>query len=391
MTKIYAAQIRDRDAVDSVFLVREKTTALAKNGKPYLTLKLMDRSGEIEGRLWDQVEELGGLFGKDDFIQVRGRASLYMGKMQLVVQSLHRMAEEEVELEEFLPVSPRDSGTMKQELSHLVASIRDEHLRALMNAFTEDAAFYRRYCSAPAGKNMHHAYLGGLLEHSLSVACLVDDICARYPQLNRDLLLVGALLHDAGKVQELSFSRSFDYTDIGKLMGHIVLGVEMIEQKAREIPGFPAALSMLLKHMLLSHHGQYEYGSPKLPQTLEAVALNYLDDLDSKINGVLLHMQKEPETEGAWTGYHRFYERNFFRGNRGPETNPVQQDSAAPAPPVPSRPAVSPPAASAGKKIAPGTERPEKQPRRGESLSFSMADQLREKSLDLFSVLEDKE
>jgi 3'-5' exoribonuclease len=161
---------------------------------------------------------------------------------------------------------------------------------------------------------MHHVYLGGLLEHSLAVASLADDICGRYPGLNRDLLIAGALLHDVGKVNELRYARSFEYTDAGKLLGHIVIGVEMIEEKLRELAGFPRELTILLKHLLLSHHGQYEYGSPKRPKTLEAVILNFIDDLDSKINGVRTHLDKEPDSESSWSLYHRFYDRYFFKG-----------------------------------------------------------------------------
>jgi 3'-5' exoribonuclease len=190
----------------------------------------------------------------------------------------------------------------------------DVNLRALLQAFLDDGAFLEAYSRAPAAKAMHHVYLGGLLEHSLAVATLADDICQRYPGLNRDLLVAGALLHDIGKVNELRYARSFEYTDAGKLLGHIVIGVEMIEEKLRGIPGFPRELAILLKHLLLSHHGQYEYGSPKRPKTLEAVILNFIDDLDSKINGVRTHLDKEPDSDSSWTQYHRFYDRYFFKG-----------------------------------------------------------------------------
>lgn len=345
MKKLYVRQIQEREWVDDVFLVRDKIVGMAKNGKPYLTLKLMDRTGEVEGRIWDQADEVALLFDRDDFVRVAGKASVYMGKMQLVIQELTRLKEESVDLADFLPVSQRPVAEMLDELRARVESLADGHLRALMEAFLADQAFLQSYSRAPAAKGMHHVYLGGLLEHSLAVATLAIDICGRYPGLNRDLLLVGALLHDAGKVEELRYARSFEYTDAGKLLGHIVIGVEMVEEKLRGIPGFPRELAILLKHLLLSHHGQYEYGSPKRPKTLEAVILNFIDDLDSKINGVRSHLGKEPESDSSWTQYHRLYDRYFFKGfGEAPPPGDLPTSPAAPEvtrTPAPRREAVS--------------------------------------------------
>jgi 3'-5' exoribonuclease len=330
--KIFVSQIQERDWVEAPFLVRDKTVGMAKNGKPYLSLKLMDRSGEIEGRVWDRVDELAALFDRNDFILVAGRASVYLGKMQLVVQELARLAEAQVDLADFLPVSARPVAEMIAELRTLVAGFSDPHLRRLMEAFLADEAWLAAYSRAPAAKAMHHVYLGGLLEHSLAVAALADDICRRYPGLHRDLLITGALLHDVGKVNELRFERAFEYSDAGKLLGHIVIGVEMVEEKLRTVNGFPLELAILLKHLLLSHHGQYEYGSPKRPKTLEAVVLNFIDDLDSKINGVRSHLEKDGGGDSGWTQYHRFYDRYFFRGFVAvPGEDPVAPGEAPPA------------------------------------------------------------
>lgn len=314
MKKIFASQIQERDWVETPFLVREKTVGMAKNGKPYLSLKLMDRSGEIEGRVWDRVDELTPLFERNDFILVAGKASVYLGKMQLVIQELSPLAESQVELADFLPVSLRPVDEMVDELRTLVAGFSEPYLRRLMEVFLADEQWLAAYSRAPAAKAMHHVYLGGLLEHSLAVAALADDICRRYPGLRRDLLITGALLHDVGKISELRFERSFEYSDAGKLLGHIVIGVEMVEDKLRTVPGFPRELAILLKHLLLSHHGQYEYGSPKRPKTLEAVVLNFIDDLDSKINGVRTHLEKDAAGDSGWTQYHRLYDRYFFKG-----------------------------------------------------------------------------
>jgi 3'-5' exoribonuclease len=289
--------------------------AMAKNGKPYMTLHLMDKSGEIEGRVWDNVDVISSLFEKDDFISIQSKASIYLGKMQLIISELSRVPDDQVELADFLPEAERDSEEMVEELQTVVSSISDGHLSEILSAFFLDPEFLALYRIAPAAKGMHHVYLGGLLEHSLAVAKLVDLIAPLYPGLNRDLLIAGALLHDVGKVREMTYLRSFDYTDEGKLLGHITIGTEMVQEKISSIPGFPVELAMLLKHMILSHHGQYEFGSPKRPKTVEATVLNYLDDLDSKINGIRTHIRKEPVNQSRWTAYHRLYDRYFFKEN----------------------------------------------------------------------------
>ena len=319
MSKMFVSDIKDRCQVDSVFLVKDKITAMAKNGKPYLTLRLMDKTGDVEAKVWDNIDQIALSFDKDDFIAVRSKATVYLGKMQLVISDLKRVPDEEVALADFLPETERDIQEMVDELHSLVTSLSDANLRVLMGAFVDDPAFLAVYRTAPAAKGMHHVYLGGLLEHSLAVARLIDRIVPLYPGINRDLLITGALLHDVGKVREMSFTRSFDYTDEGKLIGHITIGVEMIQEKIAAIAGFPRELGMLLKHMLLSHHGQYEYGSPKRPKTLEATILNYLDDLDSKINGIRTHIRKEPDNPSRWTSYHRLYDRYFYKENLLPD------------------------------------------------------------------------
>lgn len=336
MKKIFVKDIQERDLVESPFLVRDKIIGMAKNGRPYMTLKLMDCTGEVEGRIWDRVDEVSARFSKDDFVRVCGKASVYMGKMQLVLQDLDRIEESAVELSDFLPVSMRPVAEMVGELSTVVDGLVDSDLKNLMRAFLADEAFMKGYTRAPAAKAMHHVYLGGLLEHSLAVAVLADDICRRYPDLNRDLLVVGALLHDVGKVAELRYQRSFEYTDAGKLLGHIVIGVELVEEKLRTLQAFPQELAIHLKHLLLSHHGQYEYGSPKRPKTMEAVILNFLDDLDSKINGVRTHINREPDSESSWTQYHRLYDRYFFKGaSEKPVSKPeVHRTAAEILPPV---------------------------------------------------------
>ncbi|MDZ4186199.1 MAG: HD domain-containing protein [Desulfuromonadales bacterium] len=365
MKKIFVEQIRERDVIESPFLVRDKTLAMAKNGKPYMTVKLIDRSGEIEGRIWDRVDEFDAVFDRDDFIVVHGKASTYLNKKQLVISNLRKISENEIDLVDFLPVSPRDNEEMRRELQTLVASLRDPSLRALAESFFNDAGLLRAFATAPAAKSMHHAYIGGLLEHSLAIAALVDLVAPRYPTLNRDLMILGALLHDIGKIGELSYVRSFDYTDEGKLIGHIVMGVEMIDERIRTFPDFPRGTAMLIKHLILSHHGQYDYGSPKRPKTLEAIVLNFLDDLDSKINGVSAHIDREAESASDWTSHHRLYDRYFYKGEKpAPPAIPVSVSPSLP---------VSVPA-------APTT--PDKQPK---SFGNNLGEQLRSANLDLFN------
>jgi len=359
---MYVNQIGERDQVETVFLVRDRIQAMARNGKPYMTLKLMDNTGEIEARVWDRVDEFARLFDKNDFLHVSGRGNLYMGKMQLVVQQLRKVSEEDVDLADFLPVSKRSFTEMREELDQLLASMSDGPMRKLMGAFFNDSEFFRLYSRAPAAKGMHHVFIGGLLEHSLAVAALACDVAQRYAQVDRDLLIAGALMHDVGKTAELSYERSFDYTDEGKLVGHIVMGVEMIEERSRTIPDFPRQQVMMLKHLLLSHHGQYEYGSPKRPKVLEAVILNFIDDLDSKINGIQTHIDKEPERTGDWTGYHRLYDRYFYA-------------------PLEPRPNGDLPQAELAE---PCSEPPKVRRSRDEPLGFTLGEQLAGQNLNLF-------
>ena len=369
MKKVFIKDIQERDLIDSPFLVRAKIIGMAKNGRPYMTLKLMDCSGEVEGRVWDRVDELSAQFDKDDFVHATGKASVYMGKMQLIIQNLNRSEESEVDLAAFLPVSTRPVAEMVAELTSIVEGLADHALKNLMQAFLSDKDFMAGYTRAPAAKAMHHVYLGGLLEHSLAVAALANDISQRYPDLNRDLLVVGALLHDVGKVAELRYQRSFEYTDAGKLLGHIMIGVELLEEKLRTLHDFPQELAIHLKHLLLSHHGQYEYGSPKRPKTMEAVILNFLDDLDSKINGVRTHIDREPDSESTWTQYHRLYDRYFFKGTcakpviETDKNNDAERESPS---------------------VAPVEKQRSGQPR--SRFSNTLGDQLQEKKLDLFGV-----
>ena len=311
MKSLFAADIRENQLIDAMFLVASKAQGVTKGGSSYLTLKLLDRSGEIEARVWERADDLARGFAKNDFVRVRGQATLFQGKVQIRVQDVVRVDESKVAAEDFLPRSANDPESMLAELQTILRAIQNPHLLALAEACFADEALMSLLKQAPGAKTIHHPYLSGLLEHTLSLLKLILKVVENYRGVDVDLLLIGGFLHDIGKVYEFSFDRAFDYTDAGQLLGHLVMEVEMVTKKIDTIPEFPAELALLVKHMLVSHHGAYEFGSPKLPQTLEAVILHSLDDLDGKIQAIQNMPEKEPGAK--WTAFHRAYGRSFFR------------------------------------------------------------------------------
>jgi len=311
MKSLYAAEIHENQSVDSLFLVAAKNHGVTKGGNSYLVLKLLDRSGEIEGRVWDRADDLARGFDKDDFVRVRGQATLYQGKVQIRVQDVMRVEEVNVAAEDFLPRSAFDPEAMLEELQSILRGIKNPHLLTLAEACFADRELMDLLKRAPGAKTIHHPYLGGLLEHTLSLLRLILKVVENYQGIDVDLLLIGGFLHDIGKVYEFSFDRSVEYTDGGQLLGHLVMEVELVTKKIEAIPEFPNELALLVKHMLVSHHGAYEFGSPKLPQTLEAIILHSLDDLDGKIQAIQNLPAKE--TGSKWTAFHRAYGRSFYR------------------------------------------------------------------------------
>ena len=310
------ADLKAGKANGGLFLVQSKDVREGKTGKKYMSLTLMDRTGEIAARMWDNVESVSGLFERDDFIRVEGETQEYQGKQQLIVHRLKKALDEEVELQDFLPASKRDPLVMYAELRSILAGMSNPHLKALMEAIFADPKIAERFPVAPAAKSIHHAWLGGLLEHVLSMCELSRRIGQHYIALgypvDLDLLLSGALLHDIGKIDELSYERSFSYSTPGQLLGHIVIGVQIVEDKLRGLPDFPPKLRMLLEHMILSHHGQLEFGSPKLPVFMEALLLAQIDNLDSKMAIMLSSIEKDRDGEGEWTGYNPALERQVL-------------------------------------------------------------------------------
>ena len=317
MAKIFIGEVKKGQAVESTFLVREKVLTKTKSGNPYLALRLADRTGEIDGRVWEGATDFISLFEADDFIKVRAEVDEFQGTLQLRILKLRKCQEGEIQLDDFLPKSSRNVEEMMAELRKITSQVHHPSLRGLLEAFFADEDFVRKFKLAPAAKAVHHVYLGGLLEHTLSIVQLILLIGPRYKGINQDLLVTGGILHDVGKISELSFERSFDYTDSGRLLGHITLTVEMIDDKIRRIPGFPEDLSTLLKHIVLSHHGEYAFGSPKLPQTLEALLLHHIDDMDAKLQSFLAWIEKEKDSPSRWTAYHKLFDRYILKPGEG--------------------------------------------------------------------------
>jgi 3'-5' exoribonuclease len=313
--KTYLNEIKENENVDSLFLVKEKSSGLTKTGNTYLKLKLVDRSGETEGRIWTSVDTLSGSFEKDDFVHVKGKAVSFQDHLQLNITHIERVKEEEILLSDFFPMTEKDVEGMFQNLVEMSQSIKDQHLHHLLRLFWEDKPFVEQFKMAPASTRLHHTYLGGLLEHTLSLSQLVIRNAGHYTGLNLDLLITASILHDLGKVDELTYRRSFDYSDEGRLLGHIILGIERLESKIQQIPNFPKDLAAQLKHLLLSHHGQYSWGSPKRPMTLEAVMLHYLDDMDAKMNGIRQFLKTHVSEGSRWSAYHPVFEQFFYVPN----------------------------------------------------------------------------
>ena len=326
------ATLKEGDWVDETFLVSAKQIMIAKNGGMYLSVKLADKTGEVDGKLWDNAEEVAGRFEKEDFIRVKGVAANYQGMMQVKMKTVEKVDDSKVDLANFLETSPKNIEEMVKELSAFAAGIGNTYLRQVMNAFLADKTFMDVFRRAPAAKALHHNYIGGLLEHIVELIALARDVAKHFPGIDTDLLTVGAFLHDIGKVRELSVRKSIEYTTEGRLLGHISLGYEMLAEKIKAIPGFPDELTMLLKHIMLSHHGEYEFGSPKRPKIQEAIIINYLDDLAAKISNFRATLKRENVDAGEWSYYSKMHDRYLYRqasyaDAEGPEAPGAVPDS----------------------------------------------------------------
>ncbi len=319
MTRLYVKDLKSGDTIDEVYLVSDKQLRANRNGNLYLQVDLRDKSGTVNARMWNATEALFHSFDVNDYLRVRGKAQIFQGSMQVILSDLQVIDPNRVEVMDFLPHTPQDIDKLLARLREIMLGLTNPYLRALAEAFLMDDEFVRKFTAAPAGIKNHHAYVGGLLEHVVNLLEVASRITPFYPQLDRDVLLAGVFLHDIGKINELTYQKAFAYSDEGQLVGHLVIGVEYVDRKAAEAASligepFPAELLLRLKHMILSHHGSYEFGSPKLPMTLEAVALNLLDNLDAKIASFHDQIRDDRDPSSAWTQYNPSIGRKLYKG-----------------------------------------------------------------------------
>lgn len=323
-TRRFVSQLGHNEQVSQVFLASDKQLRPNRNGNLYLQLQLSDRSGAISARLWNASENDYRAFENGDYVLVDGNTQLFQGNMQFIANAIRRARPDEVDDGDFLVLRGDEIDRMATRLAEILRTIQSPELRNLAECFLMDSEFMAKFTAAPAGMKNHHAYQGGLLEHVVGLMELVLAVAPRYPQLDQDKLLVGAFLHDAAKTDELSYDRDIAYTDEGQLLGHMVLAMTMIDDKVRDaerLSGeqFPRPLVTEIKHMVISHHGEYEFGSPKLPMTLEAVALHHLDNLDAKLASFTQLINDCPNVESNWTQYHTNLGRKLYKGARSEE------------------------------------------------------------------------
>lgn len=325
------ADLEPRQQITALFLVQSKEIRQKKTGEPYLSLTLIDRTGDIDAKMWDNVAEVMDTFDRDDFIRVKGETLIYQNKLQLTVHRITRVDDREVDLADFLPVSKRDQEEMFAELQGIIAAIGNPHLKALLEAIFSDAEIAAAFKRAPAAKSIHHAWLGGLIEHVLSLASLARITAGHYQGIDEDLLMTGVLLHDIGKIRELSYGRSFGYTTEGSLLGHIHIATRIIADKVHAVPGFPPKLRDLVEHLVLSHHGQLEFGSPKVPLFPEALLLHHLDNMDSKMELVRATLERDKANPNPWTPYVPALERSILNKDKylAPPAAPASVKPAA--------------------------------------------------------------
>ncbi len=361
MKSKYVSDLRPNEDVTTTFLVQSKDVRLKKTGEPYLSLMLADKTGAIDAKMWDNVADVVDTFDRDDFIKVKGRVQVYQNRPQFTIHKMVRCDEALVDFADYFPASERDPDEMFAELRNIVKGVNDEQIRALLDAVLDDPEIAARFKKAPAAKSVHHAYLGGLLEHVLSLCYLCKVTAQRYPFIDLDLMIAGAVLHDIGKIYELSYRRSFGYTDQGQLLGHIIIGLRIIDDKLRGLPDFPPRLRALIEHIVVSHHGSLEFGSPKVPVFPEALLFHYLDNIDSKMENMRAVLERDNQVEGVWTAYSPPLERYILKkekflaggGDFGDEPAPGDETTAPsdavpsgsespakerPAAPVPGRP-----------------------------------------------------
>lgn len=311
----FIADLREGDHISGIYLCKNKQNLKTKAGKSYYSMLLQDKTGTLDAKVWDLNNGIEH-FESMDFIKVDGLITSFQGALQVNVRRVRRTQEQEYDIRDYLPTSRFDIEEMMKELAEIIQTIKNPYLKTLLDSFfVKDKEFIKSFKAHSAAKSVHHGFVGGLLEHTLSVTKLCDFYCKRYPILNRDLLLTAAMCHDIGKTTELSLFPENDYTDEGQLIGHIVKGTEMIHDRIRDIPNFPQVLANELKHCILAHHGELEYGSPKKPALVEALALNLADNTDAKME-TMTEFFAGAMDGSEWLGYNRLFESNIRRTSK---------------------------------------------------------------------------
>jgi 3'-5' exoribonuclease len=328
MKPLFVNQLEPNQTITDCFLVQSKEVREKKTGEPYLSLLLSDKSGRIDAKMWDNVVEVLDAFDRDDFVKVKGLVQLHQNRPQITIHKIRKVEDREVDFGDYFPCSTRDAEEMWRELMAIAAAVKNTHIRTLLQSFLEDEEIAARYKRAPAAKSIHHAYLGGLLEHVLSLCNLSRAVASQYPQIDLDLLIAGAVLHDVGKIYELTFDRGFGYSSDGQLLGHIPMAFRMIGDKTCKLPGFPDGIRTLIEHIVLSHHGHLEFGSPKVPLFAEAMLFHYLDDLDSKMECMRAMVENDKQSTGNFTPYSHSLERAVLKKERFLETSAPGETSA---------------------------------------------------------------
>ena len=314
MSRRYIAEFKEGELIDEAFLVRSKELRETRSGGLYIRAELADRTGSIEARMWDASEQIFESFQSNDFVKVRGRVEVYKGRQQLRLDAIRYLEEGAVDLSEFVRSTLEDPEELLGRLRAAATEIKEPNLMKLVLSFLEDESFVEKLKRSPAAVSYHHPFLGGLLEHTANVVKLADFVSREYPTLDRDLMLAGAILHDIGKVEELTTDRSLRYTDRGELVGHVVLGALMVEERANRIEGFPKELLNVIEHVIVSHHGEREFGSPKVPLFPEAIALHLLDNLDAKIFGSTNAIERDTDSSSNWTAWSSMLQRRLYKG-----------------------------------------------------------------------------
>ena len=319
MTRQYVNQLSDAQPVDEVFRAFGKQLRPNRNGNLYLQVQLSDRTGSVVGMLWNAGDRIYRSFQNGDYVQIEGTAQVYNGTIQIIASRIERVESTMIDENEFMLAEICDIDQLNQRLKELLRSVKNVHLRNIVESFLVDDEFMELFSKCPAGIKVHHAYAGGLLEHVVKLIELAEFVGKQYSALNGEMLILGAFLHDIGKVRELTISPDFGYSDEGQLIGHMVIGIRILEDKVREAEELsgepiPDELVLQLKHMIVSHHGEYEYGSPKLPMTLESIALHYLDSLDAKVQSFTQILQDDPNSDSHWTSYQPNINRKLYKG-----------------------------------------------------------------------------